>query len=138
MTDSEKVVLGIVIECPSLLSDVADTGLSEADFGLETHQRIWRALFSLKQLGIPIDTYTVLGHLDVPESSDLAVLVDLIFGVVVTKAHAIWHARNVIRVSRLRQIAELGEWVVNAALEPRAEPELLIDAAIAKLQEVAL
>jgi replicative DNA helicase len=134
MNSSERIVLGCLIDRLEYLPALQEAGLRDSDFATETHRRIFRALCSMYQQGVPSDIVAVEQNLEAPQSSDLAVLADLIYGCVVEVKHATYHAKQVVKKSRLRQLAHIGEWVTNAALERGAQPELVIDQAISRLQ----
>jgi replicative DNA helicase len=135
---SERIVLGGLIDRLDFLPALQDAGLGVGDFVTETHRRIFRALCAMHQQNIPSDIYSVSDHLEDPQSSDLAVLADLIYGVVVEVRHAIYHAQQIVKKSRLRQVATIGEWMTGSALERGADPDVLLNLAFDKRQEVGL
>ena len=135
--DSERVVLGNLIEDGTLLSGILESGLKASDFSLSDHQRIFQAILDLRQQGAPVDHVTLAEQLG-QQAEDIALIMALIYGCVVESKHAIYHARLVKRKAALRELLRQGEWLQTAAAEVGADPELVISAAIGKLQEVRL
>ncbi len=127
---------GCLLDRPDFIPALVDAGLTESDFLPESHRRVWRALKSMRQLDTPVDIYSVSQHLDDPHADDIAFLTDLLFGVVLERKHALYHAGLVRKAARLRALASVGEWLSESALARGADPALLIDSALSRLQGV--
>lgn len=132
--ESERVVLGHLLEAPELLDALKDIGLNAVHFSSATHGRIFDAIVALAHLGLPVDTLTVFERLG-SKSSDFAVLADILHGCVIAKSHCLYHAEIVKKKFRLRELIRISEWMREAAHDQGADPMLVIDAAIGKLQQ---
>lgn len=134
---SEKIVLGCLLESPEWINPVKATGLQASDFSCSDHARIYDGLTSLNHLQIPIDPVGLSEYLgDNPKDFD--VMLDLLYGTVVEKSHCIHHAQILKKKARLRALIHIGEWLTTAAAEPGADPLLVIDQALGKLQDVGV
>jgi replicative DNA helicase len=134
---SEKVVLGCVIEEPTLLASILAVPLCANDFMLSDHRRMFQAVLDLRQLDAPIDYISVVEQLG-NSVEDFALVGSLIDGVAVESAHALHHSKIVRKKAHQRELLKISEELANAAAQASADPELLISAAIEKLQAVRL
>jgi replicative DNA helicase len=134
---AEQIVLGCLIEDEALLPGVLDSGLTAADFMISNHRRVFQAILDLRQQDYPVDYVAIAEHLG-NKADDFALLGSLIHGVVVDAGHALHHARIVKKKAQLRELMKVSAWLEDVASTSTTDPELLVNMAIEKLQEVRL
>jgi replicative DNA helicase len=133
--DAERAVLGAILEMESLFRDVVAAGLAGEDFSLGDHARVYTAMIRLGEANQPIDHISVAGKLG-NCSEDIALLSDLIAGVVLDRNHILYHVGTIIEKSRLRQIQGLGEEIQVAVSEPGVVPLDLALEIVTKLNQI--
>lgn len=133
---SERVVLGCLIEDGKLVPSILETGITADDFSLSDHGRVFQSILNLRQQSVPVDCVSVVEELG-KSDRDIALLADVLHGAVVEASHATHHARIVMKKAQLREFMKFAEWMQTAAIQPGADPELLVSTAIGKLQEVS-
>ena len=122
---AERAVLGALVEDDELMTEVLVSGLSAEDFLLSDHQRIFRAILSLREKKCSVDYITVAEELG-NRNSDYALIGDLIQGVVLHPDHVLHHVAIVKRKARLRTLLKLGEWILGSVSDT-ADPTRLIE-----------
>lgn len=132
---AEKSVLGAILEIESLLPDVIAIGLLAEDFSLSDHRRIYTAITHLREANQPIDHISVMEKLG-NSAEDIALLSDLVVGVVLERSHILHHVGTIIEKSRLRQIHRMGEEIQFAVNAPGVEVLGLAFQIISKLDQI--
>lgn len=131
---SERVVLGNLLESPGLLEEIQGSGLTASHFGTSTHARIFDAISEMRQLSLPLDTYSLFEFLG-SHASDLAALADIERGCIILASHARYHANIVIKKWRLRRLLIVAESLTESACAEGADPALAIDGCVKLLQQ---
>jgi replicative DNA helicase len=132
---AERAVLGAILEKESLFSDYIAAGLRAEDFTFTDHVRIYTAMIRLGKVSEPIDYISVAERLgNSPE--DIALLSDLVVGVVLERSHILHHVDTIIEKSRLRQIQRLGEEIQFGVNEPGVESLGLAFHIVSKLDQI--
>ena len=130
---AEREVLGAVLEDDGLLSEVIGAGLEVGHFLLTDHQRIFTAMLQLREQDHAVDVITLAEQLgNRPE--DMALLCDLVTGVVLARGHVLHHVAIVRKKARLRALIKFGEWAALSANESGADPDALVKGAFEKLE----
>lgn len=119
--DSEEQVIGSLILVPDLWAEVSAI-LRLEDFSHAPHRRSWELLEAMHADGTPIDPVTFAQRQD-------ALYVSQLLDAVLTPSSAPHHARRVRDASRLRALAIAGRDVSEAACEPDAQLEKVLDQA---------
>ena len=132
---AERSVLGAVIEDDTLLPELIACGLTENDFGLNEHRRLFAAIGALRQQNRPVDYITVAEQLG-NRQEDYALVARLIDGSVTDPDHVLYHARIVQKKARLRALLRLADWIARVA-DDSADPDALIEQIIGKLERMA-
>jgi replicative DNA helicase len=133
---AEKVVLGAIVEDDGLLGDVLATGLTEEDFSLSDHQRIFRAIEILREKNSPIDYVTLTEQLG-NKDEDCVAVANLVQGVVVHYPHVIHHAQIVRKKARLRSLIKLAEWI-SEVVKTNAEPDEVVEQVSGRLDKCCM
>jgi len=121
----ERSVLGACLESgDELLLAVIDAGLKADDFAVSDHQRIFSKMVEMHEKHVPIDLHSVAEALGRRDGYPL--IADLIVGVVSQRDHVLYHAKVIIKLSRLRKLAKLGEWMITSAGQIDADPQCLL------------
>jgi replicative DNA helicase len=118
---AERVVLGGLIESPELLPQTVASGLAAKDFSLDDHRRIFAAILALVENKSPIDYVLVAEHLG-GSQDDYVLVSSLLEGVVIERAHILYHVALVRKKSKLRQLERMGAGLVTSATETGADP----------------
>jgi replicative DNA helicase len=134
---AERTVLGALIEEDGLLSVAISEGLIVDDFSISDHRRIFGAMLELREKDCPIDYISVADQLG-NAPADFALLGDLISGIVIERGHVLHHIRIVRKKARLRTLLKLADWMSKSAIEVAANPDVLVQIAIKRLEEVPL
>lgn len=71
MSDTEKAVLGVILNQPELLHSARAMGLSDDHFGSLRHKKIWRAMVGMANSSSPIDMITMKAWLEAEGSLEL-------------------------------------------------------------------
>jgi replicative DNA helicase len=132
---AERAVLGAILEKESLFSDAIAAGLAAEDFSARDHRRVYTAMIRLGDACQPIDHISVIEKLG-NSAKDIALLSDLIVGVVLERNHILYHVGIIIEKSRLRQIQRLGEEIQFAVNEPGVESLGLAFHIVSKLDQI--
>jgi replicative DNA helicase len=131
---AEREVLGAMIEDDGLLSEVMVAGLKAGHFLTTDHRRAFAAMLQLREQDHAVDVITLAEQLgNRPE--DMALLSDLVTGVVLARGHVLHHVRIVRQKARLRALIKLGEWMASSAGEDGADPDALVKAVAGKLED---
>jgi replicative DNA helicase len=129
---AEREVLGAIIEA-DVLPEVVEAGLQVGHFLLSDHRRIFAAMLALRDKNQSVDVITLSEKLgNRPE--DIALLSDLITGVVLARGHIQHHVAIVRQKARLRALIKFGEWAALSANESGADPDALVKAVADKLE----
>jgi len=137
--DAERAVLGAIL-IDNLTLSVVSPILKEADFFLETHRRIYRALLDLSARSSAIDLVTVREELDksgaMERAGGPAYLASLIDGIpdVFNAEH---YARIVKEKSTLRRLITLGHRLTREGATPDRTPEDVLGSATSEVFEIA-
>ncbi len=137
--DAERAVLGAVLLCPALLTDLVAAGFVESDFSLSAHREIYRAMLEIHAKDAPVDIISLVEQLG-PRLENIGgagYLSDLPGGAIPQRKHVLFHAGLVLTKARLRQIVSIGGRAMHAACEPGADPFLLAGEICAELTEIA-
>jgi replicative DNA helicase len=130
---AEREVLGAMIEDDGLLSEVMGAGLKVGHFLLSDHKRVFTAMLQLREQDHAVDVITLAEQLgNRPE--DMALLCDLVTGVVLARGHVLHHVAIVRKKARLRALIKFGEWAALSANESGADPDALVKGAFEKLE----
>src|SRR2546425_6309419 len=129
---AERVVLGVLIEEDELLPEVIATGLKVDDFSVSDHQRIFRAMLSLREKKCPVDYITVAEQLG-NRQEDYVVIGSLVHGVVIDDDHLFHHVAIVRRKARQRSLLKLAEWISESVNET-TDPDSVIEQISARLE----
>ena len=130
---AEREVLGAVLEDDALLSEVIASGLKVSHFALTDHKLVFTAMLRLRERNHAIDLITLAEELgNRPES--IALLCDLVTGVVLVRGHVLHHVGIVRRKARLRVLVKIGEQLAAAANEDGADPSALVQETLAGLE----
>jgi len=124
VSESERAVLGCLIENPGLLPRVLAAHLSSDDFLLSDHARAFNAIIALHAKGAPVDYLSVADELGGDQTA-FAFIAHVTEGVVVEPKHAAYHARKIKSNARARELLKLAEWIPQGLAEMR-DPDLLI------------
>lgn len=140
--DEERAVLGALMlpdESAEALAEVTKIGLGSRHFYKEAHQKIFEAIYKLRDKKQPVDLLTVTMKLE--ESGDLeavggATYLDEMIDSVPTAANILFYAKHVkreaARRSVLREAAQLQE-----ALRKAGSPAVTLSEVVANVQESA-
>jgi len=120
---AERSILGSCIESPRILDAVLAEDLRPEHFSVSDHRTLWQAILEMCDQGLPVDLVSLAEYR--PEIEG-AVLAELTFGVVVEEAHALHHVRILKNKARLRDLLRLGDWVIEEACIPGADPDGLV------------
>jgi replicative DNA helicase len=137
--DAERAVLGAILIDNLTLSLVSPI-LKEADFFLETHRRIYRAMLELFARSSAIDLVTVREELDksgaMERAGGPAYLASLVDGIpdVFNAEH---YARIVKQKSTLRRLITLGQRITREGSSPEKTPEDVLGSATSEVFEIA-
>jgi replicative DNA helicase len=132
---AERMVLGGIVEDPTLLTDVIASGLMPGDFSLSDHRRIFAAILALAKVNSPFDYVLVAEHLG-GSQNEYVLVGSVLEGVVVERDHILHYVALVRKKSRLRQLERLGACLVSSAGEQGANPETIAELFREKLQNV--
>jgi replicative DNA helicase len=131
---AEREILGALVEDESLFAEAEAIDLRPVDFSFSGHRRIFEAILQLRAERCPVDFLTVAEKLG-NGPAVVAMVADLITGCVLVRSHVRHHVKIVLRKSRLRQLARVGEWLEKTALTGD-DPALISRMAAEKLTEV--
>lgn len=136
--DAEANVLGALMVDPKALAKIADW-LSEGDFYRRDHQLIYRGICHLAERNQPCDAITLAEWFDgegVSEQVGGSGYVIELASTVMSAANIVAYAEIVLEKSRLRQVADLGIRIANAAMGGGASADLVAQAThtLAQLQ----
>src|SRR5215470_17825794 len=137
--EAERSVLGAVLLDPNALSLVVPI-LTEEDFFLDTHRRIYRAMLELSQRSAEIDVLTLKEELDrtgsVEKAGGASYLTALLDGVpdVGNVEH---YARIVKEKATLRRLIRTGQRIVREGLSGEKDAEALLGEATGEIFEIA-
>jgi replicative DNA helicase len=132
---AERVVLGGIIEDPTILPAALSSGLVAADFSLSDHRRIFAAILALVESNSPVDLVLLAEHLG-GSGDDYVLVGSLIEGVVIERGHILHHVRLIRQKSKLRRLESLGESVQMAASETNADPDAIAAQVREKLHSI--
>ena len=125
--EAERVLLSGVLEGGSAAIAKAEAeGLDAADFAMAAHAAIWRALCDLVDDGHAIDVVAVVdrlrrsGHLDTIGGPVRVSQLQALQGGAATVAT---HARTIVETAALRRCAQVGQAIVEDAVQPMATAE---------------
>lgn len=123
--DSEEQVIGSLILQPDLWAEVSAI-LRAEDFSHQRHRQAWECLEAMHAQGAPIDPVSFAQR---ALYADEPMFVPNLLDAVLTPSSAPYHARRVRDASRLRALAIAGRDVSEAACEPDAQLEKVLDQA---------
>ena len=134
--DSERVILGAIVEDENMLPIVIEAGLKCDDLFLSDHRRVFAAMLALHDKQLPLDAVIVAEQLG-NSQSDWALLADMVCGVVVQRNHIVYHVELVRKKSRLRRLQELAEWITIATSELGADPAVIVETTLHRAEVLA-
>lgn len=137
--EAERSVLGAILLEPTSLDPVIQI-LTEEDFFLDTHRRIYGAMFDLYQQPAEIDILTVKESLDrrgaTEKAGGAAYLSSLLDGVP-DVANVEHYARIVKEKATLRRLIRAGQGLVRDGLSQEKDSETLLSQATGELFDIA-
>lgn len=138
--DAERGVLGAVLLDASLNRGVwsqVSAIVAAKDFADPAHATIFEAMGAVVARNEPLDIITLAGELrarrrlhTIGGPQTLSELAENL----ATTAHATQHAELVVRAARRRRLAEIGQRLTRAALDPSRDPERTRDGATEALR----
>lgn len=134
-TDSEKAVVGALINAPTALGDVAAIGVAPEAFYGPTYRAAYEAILLLGDAGDPVDPVSVAdqmaraghGNTDPMELFNLAQVAPVASSVS-------WHAAKVVEGARRRRAMSVGQRLLQYAPDPAVEIGETTDGAAAALE----
>jgi replicative DNA helicase len=134
-TQHEHALLGSLLLDPSQI-DVVATDVSAGDFADTDLGRLYVALVTLHESGLPVGDMTVLPtelrRMELPEAvRNAAFIARLVTGAIA--GHSRFYAKEIRRGSRLRQQTDVGQSLVALTAEQDADPDQIaswLDAAM--------
>jgi replicative DNA helicase len=129
---TERAVLGACIESEELLGEAIAAGLTADDFALSDHRKVFSTILRMREKNVPVDFLSVADWLG-NHAQSYALVGSLTDGVVLQRDHTLYHASVVIKKSRLRNLAKLGEWIINSVNQEGADPQCLVTEMEARL-----
>ena len=138
--DAERCVLGSILLDQPKLSEVIEKGLTEDDFFLDQHRRIFRVMLTLEELRSPVDLVTVaeflLKHGDLEAAGGNGYLSSLIDGV--PRISNVGHYAGMVKEKALlRKIIQRAEMIQQEAFAAEEEADVLLDRAESLIFELA-
>lgn len=136
--DAERMILGSVMLDGSRFSEVAAM-VSESDFALEKHRRIFRRMSDLHERGEVIDVVTVTEELmrfsELESCDGAAYVISLDEGL--PRIHSLESYTGIIRdKATLRRIAVAAQHMLNRALSGEESPQELLSGGTEALQRL--
>jgi replicative DNA helicase len=140
MPEVERSILGAILLQPSLLGRIPVESI-EADFGLDSHRRIYRRVFDLYRSGRPLDQLALIEELSQHGELEMVggapYLVDLLMGCVAEPGHLEYHVSLLKKKSKLRRIFVAAQNLQIGATRFGADPTQLLIAFTEQIQELA-
>jgi len=128
--ETERAVLGALLLDPSRLDEL-DAELRAEDFGIEKHRAVFEAMRSLRGRGLGVDLVALHNELKARGKVDLAgggAYLSELSDAVVSAALLDQHVSELRKASLVRHLASSAEEVLEAAKQPGADPDELLDA----------
>jgi replicative DNA helicase len=129
--DAERAVLAAVLASPAAFDDVIGI-ISAGDFGDRQCAAVWRAMLALEASGRPIDAVTVTEELRLSRMLQKAGGEQVIIALAQTAgdiANVVAHAQIVAGKALLRRAVEAGKSIAQSAMQPDADPKMVVEAA---------
>jgi hypothetical protein len=129
--EAEQAVLGAMIldgRAPNKTLRMVSEHVSALDFFRDSHQRIFRRIVSMSEVGLPVDLVTLtedlIYNIELDAAGGAAYIAQLIDGV--PRLSNVEHYARIVRdKSILRQCARIGQTITHSALQRDATAEVL-------------
>jgi len=124
----EAGVLGAILIDSSLLPDISDILCTE-DFEMLAYQEIYQTALDMQTEGKPIDAMTMSGEMkrrSIHTAGTDRLLVDLM-GITPTTVNAVLYAKEVKKLSHMRQIHQLLDEAKEYCTDPNSLTDMLMD-----------
>jgi replicative DNA helicase len=138
--EAERLILGTVLRDNDLLAD-ARPALSESDFSIDQHRRIWRAIESLYDSGKPVKHHGLVEELQRTRNLEAAGGYSYVVADLDEQARKVRTLDDAIEIIRgkafLRKIINAAELLRNRALEQTDSPDQISQYASKLLLDMA-
>ncbi len=138
--EAEQACLGAILIDPHALDRVAEILGGVEDFYRESHQDIFRSMFTLAEKNLNVDLITVsnqLRDMDKLEACGGPAYLDSLVSMVQSSAHVTAYARIVSDRATERRLSQAGNSITRIALDGELEPADKVDQAEALVFAVA-
>ncbi len=138
--DSEASLLGAILADPAQIDQIVADGLRADHFSHHLHRRAWRAAVELRAEDVPIDEISLWQRIQATggtRDEQLRELAGWSAAPGALGSHAEYHATQVRRLARLRDLHLEGLRLAEACVAPGADPVAIIERASDALDEAA-